>query len=193
MNDPSPAAEKRQFARIGVSIPVRYNVIEEERYIKFREQRKVEGGVSRRSISNLKFPGTSVSRREETDYDIKERLEIINNKLDYLIGLIILGPPKRNYEQRAVVTELSGAGLKVVTSQPVYIESYLEICLELPFFPYFIDSIYGQVKRTTPVQYENEDKHEFAVEFLELDESVTEELVQLTFEKQREFLRSRKG
>lgn len=193
MNDPSQAAEKRQFARIGVRIPVRYNVIEEERYIKLREQRKVEGGVSRRSISSLKFPGTPVSRREETDYDMKERLEIINNKLDYLIGLIVLGPPERNYAQRGVITELSGAGLKVITSQPVYMESYLEICLELPFFPYFIDGIYGQVKRTTPVQYENEDKHEFAVEFLELDESVTEELVQLTFEKQREFLRSRKG
>ncbi|MFH1148185.1 MAG: hypothetical protein V1736_10825 [Pseudomonadota bacterium] len=193
MNDPSQSIEKRQFARIGVNIPVRYNIIDEEQYIRLREQRKVEGGVSRRGISNLKFPGAPLSRRDETDYDIRERLEAINNKMDYLIGLIVLGPPSRDYQQRALVTELSGAGIKVVTSHSVSGESYLEICLELRFFPYFIDGIYGQVKRTVPVQYENENKYELAVEFLELDEFVTEELVLLTFEKQREFLRSRKG
>ncbi|MDI6789469.1 MAG: hypothetical protein QME44_02095, partial [Thermodesulfobacteriota bacterium] len=71
---------------------------------------------------------------------------------------------------------------------------YLDVCLIVPFFPYFIDDIYGQVKRVISVQEGDspEEAYEVAVEFIEIEDGVREKLIQLTFEKQRELLRSRR-
>jgi hypothetical protein len=186
--------EKREFARARVSLPVQYNIFDLEEYNKLREKRKAEPRVCRHNLLSVTFPPTPISRREETDYDIRERLEIINNKLDYLIGLIIVGVPKKEYKYRDVAVELSGAGLRIMTCRPVPPAMYLDICLIAPFFPYFIDDIYGQVNRVIPVQEgdSSEEAYEVSVEFIEIEDSVREKLIQLTFEKQRELLRSRR-
>jgi len=186
--------EKREFARARVSLPVQYNMFDLEGYNKLREKRKAETRVCRHNLLAITFPPTPISRREETDYDIRERLEIINNKLDYLIGLIIGGVPKKEYKYRDAVVELSGAGLRIMACRPIPPAMYLELCLVVPFFPYFIDDIYGQVKRVISVQEGNspEEAYEVAVEFIEIEDGVREKLIQLTFEKQRELLRSRR-
>ncbi|MDQ7837884.1 MAG: hypothetical protein RDU59_05275 [Thermodesulfobacteriota bacterium] len=186
--------EKREFARARVSLPVQYNIFDLEGYNKLREKRKAETRVCRHNLLAITFPLTPISRREETDYDIRERLEIINNKLDYLIGLIIGGVPKKEYKYRDAVVELSGAGLRIMTCRPIPTAMYLELCLIVPFFPYFIDDIYGQVKRVISVQEGDspEEACEVAVEFIEIEDGVREKLIQLTFEKQRELLRSRR-
>ncbi len=185
--------EKRDFARVPVHMAVRYTAVNAEEYARLLKQRETETGVSRRGLLGASFPSTPVSRREETDYDIRERLKIINDKLDYLIGLIVVGTPAREYAQSGCLIELSGSGFKIVVCSPAPAAlSYLDMCLETPYFPYFIDSIYGQVKRIEAYSGQPEDAFEMAVELVDLDESVREELVQLTFEKQREFLRTRK-
>ncbi len=198
-NSKSPASEKelmekREFARTEVNLPVQYTVLNSEEYAKLRERRKTDPRPGRDKILPFTSPATSGSRREESDYDIRTRLEVINNKLDYLIGLIMGGVEKREYERKDVVVELSGAGLRMMTYQPISPGMCLDLCVMVPFFPYVIDDIYGQVRRVIPLEKSGEAAAcwEIAVEFIQIEDAVREKLIQLTFEKQRELLRSRK-
>lgn len=191
--DPATTAhsENRQFVRIRTDIPLRYNVLNDEEYQNIREKQTVETGPSRRNVLNASYP-FPFSRRDDIDSEIRDYLCLINSKIDYLIGLITMGPRRRTYNHTGIAVEISGNGLKIATEKPLDIPKYIDISLELNFFPYFIDNVFGVVKRIE-CEAEKPGTYTLAVEFVDLDESIREELVQLTFEKQRQFLRCRKG
>jgi hypothetical protein len=117
-----------------------------------------------------------------------EALKEMNTKLDFLINHLIMEKEGLSSAEKKLVN-ISASGIKFTVKHPVKEKDILEIKLLLPTFPPVAVFAYGEVKRVKALEDET---YEIALEYLNMGETVRDEIIQYTLDHQRETIRKMK-
>jgi hypothetical protein len=189
--------ERRLLARVSDCFPVFFSKMDEGWY-----QRNKELFVTRKTIEreNLSFIDPSMGRFSSTrtqtiDPMLFRMLIEINRKLDILLKAVpqteeIDGD--RQYE--GLCTEISGQGMKLQCTIPLREKDILNMFIPLPPIHPVTVNLVGLVKRSTSIrdEFTNQETHEYAIEFLAMNDEDKEEVIAYTFKRQREIINLQK-
>jgi len=169
--------DKRNFSRVDAYIPLSYRLVpnEEKAYIRsvIFDQMCLENSGS--------FP-------EITDHVLHTCLSILNAKLDKVLHLLTL----RNegfHSLPSRLVNISGAGLRFTTSEKFTNEDILEIKTFLAAQKYRALHLYGKIICIE----ERPDGYQTSLSFIQIDDTVRNEIVKFVFEREREILRKKRG
>lgn len=109
----------------------------------------------------------------------------IKTKLDFIINHLMLDKEGLVQSEKKFVN-ISASGIRFTIDHPVQAGEIMEIKLLLPTYPPVAVFAYGEVKRVKGL---GENKHEVSLEYLNMDESVRNEIIQYTLSHQRETIR----
>jgi c-di-GMP-binding flagellar brake protein YcgR len=91
-----------------------------------------------------------------------------------------LGNPEKKY------VNISASGIRFTVNHPVKVKDVMEVKLLLPTYPPVAVFAYGEVKRVRDI---GNGKHEVAIEYVNMSESVRNEIIQYTLSHQRETIK----
>lgn len=114
-------------------------------------------------------------------------LKNIDEKLSMLLERIEMEREGFNKTDFQIVN-ISASGIRLVTKEDCMEDDIVEIKMLLPSVPTIGIIAYGKVIKVKDV----EGGKEIAVNFIDMDEEICDELVQYTLKRQREFLRKQK-
>lgn len=121
---------------------------------------------------------------------LKEYLEAIDKKLDLLVNFLSRDMLKEDFPIQTDVTELSGAGLKLILPDDALQEGdIVEIVLLLSQLPLSLAGAVGVLRRAEKFK----GKEVLALEFTRIRQSDREAIVQFVFREQREQIRDTKN
>lgn len=184
-------APDRSFPRVSVSFPVRFTVISEQEYGQLYPVYMASPTSDRRGLDEAP-EGFQVSPKAEAG-EILERLESIEKKLDYLLGVESPSEEPRIREITGEVgyaRDFSGAGLLMA----VHHVHSLGCCL----------SVEVDTKITSPLKFNalcrivrmlppgDSAVYEMACEFTAIHERDLEEVNSFVYKRQRELMRNRR-
>jgi len=112
----------------------------------------------------------------------------IKTKLDFIINHFLLEKEGLLSPEKKAVN-ISASGIRFTVERPVKEKDIMEIKLLLPTYPPVAVFAYGEVKRVRAL---DDKTYEVALEYLNMTESVRSEIIQYTFNLQREAMRSSK-
>jgi len=184
----SDAVEQRSYFRIDDVISVVANPVHIDKG-KADEFRK--SMVSSKAFSLMETPGMSVPGSEENipenqmNNGLYSMIAEIKTKLDFIINHLVLDKEGLVQSEKKFVN-ISASGIKFTIDQPVKVNEIMEIKLLLPTYPPVAVFAYGEVKRVKDL---GENKYEVSIEYLNMDDSVRNEIIQYTMSHQRETIR----
>jgi len=177
------AANRRGYFRAKITVPVRWRVLSSE------EARAARQGMGqtlfRRSgvldpIDEFIEQATPGSKEEQ----LYRCLQLINNKLDFVIEQTFLRPSEAP-PSRGMVVDLSGSGLRLSCREHLKQGTLLMMDLLLPgTFQYQVELV-SEVIRVEAM----EDGYEAGCRIIDIEESARESIVKLVFQKQRRDIR----
>jgi hypothetical protein len=137
------------------------------------------------------------TREETTEYytlgaensKLYAMMEEIKAKMDFIINHFMLEKEGLLKPEKKFVN-ISASGLRFTLEKQVKVKDVLEIKLLLPTYPPVAVFAYGEVKRAKKL---NDNKYEVAIEYLNMGESVRNEIIQYTLCHQRESIRKQKA
>jgi len=184
----SESGEHRSYFRIDDIISVVANPvhIDKERAADFRKN-----VVSSKAFSLMEAPGSSELDPEEKIPDnpsnagLYSMIAEIKTKLDFIINHLMLDKEGLVQTDKKFVN-ISASGVRFTVDYPVQVNEIMEIKLLLPTYPPVAVFAYGEVKRVKDL---GENRHEVSLEYLNMDESVRNEIIQYTMQHQRETIR----
>ncbi|HBH62320.1 MAG TPA: hypothetical protein DDX85_11415 [Nitrospiraceae bacterium] len=187
----SDAGEQRSFFRIDDIISVVANPVhvDRDKAEAFRKQI-----VSSKAFSLIETPGMSQLDSEDTllenhkNTGLYPMMAEIQTKLDFIINHLMLDKEGLLRSEKKVVN-ISASGIRFTIEHPVKVNEIMEIKLLLPTYPPVAVFAYGEVKRVKDL---GDNKHEVSLEYLNMDESVRNEIIQYTLSHQRETIRKSK-
>ncbi|MEW6601695.1 MAG: PilZ domain-containing protein, partial [Nitrospirota bacterium] len=109
----------------------------------------------------------------------------IKTKLDFIINHLMLDQEGLVKSGKKFVN-ISASGIRFTVDHQVGAGEIMEIKLLLPTYPPVAVFAYGEVKR---VKKTGDGKYEVALEYLNMDDSVRNEIIQYTLSHQRETIR----
>jgi hypothetical protein len=170
---------RREFCRIDVCIPFACRLVPPE------EQKKSRSHVS----------GSSVYAGHETlpevrDPAIAEWLNLLNSKLDTLIRLLTL-ERQEFCDLPFECVNIGGGGLRFSSREKYQRGDLLEIRMMLsPMHPIAL-YVYATVSTVSEISPDGD--YSTSVQFIKMDDTIQDEIIQFVFEQEREILRSKKG
>lgn len=184
----SDGGEHRSYFRIDDIISVVANPvhIDKEKAAEFRKN-----VVSSKAFSLMETPGTSELNSEDNIPDkqgndgLYAMMAEIKTKLDFIINHLMLDKEGLVQTDKKFVN-ISASGVRFTVDYPVRVNEIMELKLLLPTYPPVAVFAYGEVKRVKDL---GENKHEVSLEYLNMDESVRNEIIQYTLSHQRETIR----
>lgn len=184
----SDTGEHRSYFRIDDIISVVANPvhIDKDKAEEFRKRI-----VSSKAFSLMETPGTSGPDFEEAvpenqkDTGLYSMIAEIKTKLDFIINHLMLDKEGLVQTEKKFVN-ISASGIRFTIDHQVLAGEIMEIKLLLPTYPPVAVFAYGEVKRVKDL---GENKHEVSLEYLNMDESVRNEIIQYTLSHQRETIR----
>lgn len=184
----SDAGEKRSYFRIDDIISVVANPVNIDRE-KVDEFRKTV--LSSKAFSLMESPGKPEMNSEEnisgkqTNTEMYSMMAEIKTKLDFIINHLMLDKEGLIQSEKKFVN-ISASGIKFTIDHPVKENEIMEIKLLLPTYPPVAVFAYGEVKRVMDL---GDNKYEVSLEYLNMGESVRNEIIQYTLSHQRETIR----
>ena len=183
--------EKRNYFRVEDIISVVANPvhIDKEKAEEFRKS-----VVSSKAFSLMDVQGQPASDLEETVAESRDNTKLygmmteIKTKLDFIINHMMLDREGLTQSEKKFVN-ISASGIRFTVEQPVNVNDIMEIKLLLPTYPPVAVFAYGEVKRVKEL---DKNKYEVALEYLNMSESVRNEIMQYTLSHQREIIRKKK-
>jgi len=185
------AGEKRGYFRVDDVISVVANPVnllnEEERDL-------LKNAASSNTFTFFGDEDMSVPDRQQGSPEsaagekVYEALREMNTKLDFLINHFIMEKEGLSSAEKKLVN-ISASGIKFTMKHPVKEKDILEIKLLLPTFPPVAIFAYGEVKRVKALE---DQTYEVALEYLNMGETVRDEIIQYTLDHQRESIRKMK-
>ncbi len=177
------SANRREYYRAQISIPVKWRVLLPE------ECRLVRQGLGK----NL-FKGSAVANPIDEilqraapgsrDEHLYRCLQLLNNKLDFLIEQAFLHPDQTG-QSRGDVVDISGSGLKFTCREHVATGALLKLDLVMP-----TTSQYQLEMISEAVRIEAQaGGYTVACKIMEIDEAARESIVDVVFQKQRQDIR----
>jgi len=193
--------ERRNYLRIDDCLVFEYKLLTPEEYAQQKELfLKQSSGVEK---VKLKYPFLPLpfigerTREENADGSNLEDIFLgllisINEKLDHLFQLVGQEhtTEKTLFFKKPCWTNISGAGMRFFTEQPLDLESFLRIDILLPLFPSFTITALGQVVRVQKKDTDNQ--YEVAVSFTDIHEDDRDALIHYIFVRQRKLIRTEK-
>ncbi len=183
--------EKRDYFRVDDIISVVANPVHIDKE-KGEEILKTVG--SSRAFSLMDVQGSSRTDPEDGYSDLQEENKLygmiseIKTKLDFIINHFMLDKEGLLQPEKKLVN-ISASGIRFTVDKPVGIGDILEIKLLLPTYPPVAVFAYGEVKRVREL---DENQVEVAIEYLNMNDPVRNEIIQYTLSHQRETIRKLK-
>jgi hypothetical protein len=178
--------EKRSYFRVNDVIPVVANPVHE----KDREKMKAAAGSRAVPLPDINTsPDEHETERLSESPDngkLYHMMNEIRTKLDFLINHFLLEKEGLLSTEKKPVN-ISASGIRFTVSHPVKKKDIIEIKLLLPTYPPVAVFAYGEVKR---VKAMDDQTYEVALEYLNMGESVRNEIIRYTINHQRETIRS---
>jgi hypothetical protein len=112
----------------------------------------------------------------------------INDKLDMLLSINSRDQLENDFPIPMDIVEISGAGVRFFSPQPLPLDQYVEAVIILSRFPLRMAGAVGRLIR----QDVQEDRPVFALDFTRIRERDLESIVQFVFQSQRDDLRGKK-
>lgn len=117
-----------------------------------------------------------------------EALKEMNTKLDFLINHLLMEKEGLSSTEKKPVN-ISATGIKFTVKHAVKEKDILQIKLLLPTHPPVAVFAYGEVKRVKALE---DQTYEIALEYLNMGETVRNEIIHYTLDHQRETIRKMK-
>ncbi len=171
--------EKRNYFRVDDAIPVIANPAHRD---KCKESSRVL------SISEMQSLSAMDVQDSLGNQNLCNIIMEINAKLDFIINHFLLEKEGLLSAEKKMVN-LSAAGIRFTVNHPVSAKDIMEIKLLLPTCPPVAVLAYGEVKRVKALK---DGTYEVALQYLNMDSSVRDEIIQYTLNHQRETVRRMK-
>ncbi len=168
--------EQRSFSRVAVRIKA------QARKTRGLDEPTLFQGITALKQSPMQGPLLDSKLPEE----LVRFLVALDAKLDMLLGLAGRDMLFSDFPLTLTVTEISGAGLKFTTPDPVAAGDCMEVILTFSHIPLQMIGVTGRVASPDPVS------GEWRFEFVNLDEGALEAVVQFVFQEQRKQIRTQK-
>jgi hypothetical protein len=183
-----PKDEQRDYFRVNDIIAVVANPVPAD---KMMNDQFVKSVTSSKAFTLMSSPDSSGVHTEATDSisseqgALYEMMSEIKTKLDFIINHFILDKEGLLSPDKKLVN-ISASGIRFTTNHAVEINDLMEVKLLLPTYPPVAVFGYGRVKR---VEVIDNDTYDVALEYLNMDESVRNEIIQYTLSHQREAIK----
>ncbi|MDH4027460.1 MAG: PilZ domain-containing protein [Nitrospirota bacterium] len=190
-NSKKTGAEKRDHFRIDEFIPVVVTPvnIDREETEAFLKTVKSSKSFSLLDVFSPKVMDSGhVSADFYDDRKLYNMVAEIRTKLDFVINHLLLdkegllSAPKKN-------VNLSAAGIKLIVDVPVNVNDIVEVKMLLPATPPVAVFAYGEIKRARPL---DDGRTDIAIKYINMDDSVREEIIQYALSSQREIIRKKR-
>ena len=136
------------------------------------------------------FDESGKSRHSLMDRHLVEFLLHLEDKLDRILGLVGGGPEKGLEQARGI--DLSSSGLKFYNHPSLEVGQLLELHFAVSRYPLIKINVCGEVVRISPLGENPDSASEVAVEFTDIGEQASENIMAYAFRVQREVLRSKR-
>lgn len=179
--------EKRNYFRVDDVISVVANPVN----IQDRRDLFLKSLTSSKAFSLMGSPESSAKHTEEMspvtseNKKLYEMIEEVKTKLDFIINHFILEKEGLLSPEKRLVN-ISASGIRFIINSQVNEGDIMEIKLLLPTYPPVAVFAYGEVKRVREI---DDQTYEVALEYLNMNESVRNEIIQYTLSHQRETIR----
>jgi hypothetical protein len=172
-----PFLSDREFSRVDTRVPFEFRLVPQEERINIRCTVSTEPSVIGGPLPEL------------DDNDLSVWLQTINSKLDTILNYIMF--QKEGFlslKMRPV--NISGGGMSFTSDRDFKLEDILEVKMMLHAFQPVALYLYGRVVKAEPA---GDDRNfNIAIQFIEIDDDITNTIVRYVFEVQRGQLRKRK-
>ena len=180
------SANRRKYFRGKISIPARFQVLTDQ------EVPLVKKGLGRTLFKHTDIPGPIEEFLDQTtpgssDEQLYRCLQLINNKLDFIIDQIFFKTPEASFK-RGDLTEISGSGIKFKVSEYLKKGTLLKMDIVLPATMQYQIELIAETVRIE----EMSSGFVIAAKMIEIDEEARDAIVKLVMQRQRIDIRSRK-
>ncbi|MBI5409981.1 MAG: PilZ domain-containing protein [Nitrospirae bacterium] len=184
----SKAEEKREYFRVDDVLAVVANPVDvsKEKDLEFLKQISSSKAFS---LSGAPYLYEKDAPENAPDFAGNKKLygmmEEIKTKLDFIINHFLLEKEGLLSPEKKPVN-ISASGVRFTIDRPVKEKDIMQIKLLLPTYPPVVVFAYGEVKRIKSL---GDGSYEVALEYLNMTESVRNEIIQYAFNHQREEIR----
>ena len=175
---------RREYFRIDVLIPMKWRILNQS------ETDLIKNGKCNTLLTQSCFKSpleeTSEKAPPKRDDEVYQSLQSLNNKLDYIINVMIGDSGEASVSDR--VTEISASGLKFMTSEKIDAGAFLKIDLLIPGSSYFQVELIAETLRIK----KNNNGYQVAANIICIDDDAREFIIKIIFQKQRVDIRRSK-
>ncbi len=187
-------ADQREYFRIEDRLPIEFRSVGPEEFARLEDIIRYNPACTPMDKSReMHFPGCAASQEKDRDSGLYAYLRVLERKLDMILDL--LGPGEYGEPYKALYTSvnISGAGIKFASHEPLSEGERVELRVALPLAPYSRISTLCEVVRAEPLAEREGKEWLIALKFLVVNDFDRDVLVNYVFAKEREKLRSGKG
>ncbi|GBE31893.1 PilZ domain protein [bacterium BMS3Bbin05] len=180
--------ERRSYFRVDdvISVVVDFVCLDNEKSEEFLKHVSSSRAFSLSDVSNLPDNDMEGSPREGPEYKkLYGMITELNTKLDFIINHLMLEKEGLLPAEKKLVN-ISASGIRFIIEHPANIKDIMEIKLLLPTYPPVAVFAYGEVTRVREL---DDNKFEVALEYLNMGDSVRDEIIQYTLSNQRETIK----
>ena len=184
--------EKREYYRIKAVLSLFFRLLSKEEFLSLDATMK--GGVpgSRNVMEDTQFEKDPATTHEGRLYEIVNYLQLMDKKLDMILDLLSDRKIPANGHLKDTEVEISGAGLKFISSSPMKVGDYAELRIYLPVEPVLAVTALAQVVRREPLAEHTEGAFGVAMRFVTIHEFDRDLIVKFIFKRERELLRQKR-
>ncbi len=187
--------ENREYFRIDdviplVAIPVHLDDVENKEVLeRVMSSKAIPMPAVHGSSATDEVESAITTRYEKSESDkLMDEISDIKAKLDYIINHFIMEKEGLSNPEKKYVN-ISASGIRFTVNHPVKMNDVMEVKLLLPTYPPVAVFAYGEVKRVKDL---GDGKYEVAIEYVNMSDSVRNEIIQYTLSHQRETIRKYK-
>lgn len=171
--------EQRTYLRIPTKLHGRFRLVATETEPQlFREAPIVSSSVMTLELKNAGMPEALVNA-----------LTNIDRKLDLLIGLHASANLEEDFPHSFDVVEISGAGIKGISTQSLPVGQLAEVVITLAQLPIRMAAAIGRVLRE---EITEDGRYAWALDYSRIRDRDLESIVQFVFQTQRDEMRGKK-
>ncbi len=182
-----PEINNREHFRVEITVPVKWKLLSED------EIQSVKNGFGNTLFKQSGIPSPIDTILEETvkgskDEKYFQALNLLNNKLDYIIEQI-LSRPADQCTGHDNIMEISASGLKFASEEEFKEGALLKMELIMPGVVQYHMELITEILRVT----KKKDKNIYATRIVCIRDDAHDSIVKMIFQKQRIDIRNRKN
>ena len=185
--------EKRDCVRAALCVDVQFSVLDVHQYEAIRDKRDTRPAWFVKPMKQS-VPGEVENYRAGRAFEsnLIDFLIQIEDKLDRVLKLLARQERCDEGLFWGQGLDISGSGMRITCDKVVKPGQILDVSFRISRYPVVSLQVFGEVARVRPVQDDDKQRHEIALEFLDLDDDYKEWIISYVFKIQREAIRREK-